>query len=567
MVPPFQPARVPGRAVLLALCLLSACAAAGPEDAAGPASRPVIGASGAILTGRFALGRADVDTAADDFLRALRSDPGSAELRQEAFAAAVMAGRPQALGLARQLPSNPAAALLLANMDVKSGDWRAAEARFAGLPGQGATAILRPLLQAWALRGAGATDKALATLRPFVEGAGHRSVFALHAALINDQADRKAEAARLYQLAMAEGPPDLESGTMEASWQARSGQAAEARATIQAMVDANPDLSIAEPALLQSVARARVANAMDGVAEAYLSMAGALQQQQDASGLCLLLLRLAQALRPDLTAARLLSADLEADSRQWGAAAAVLALVPSADPLAALVQLRQAGYAEHQGHTADAKRQLERMADQYPSRPEPLAALASLQSADGQFDGAAATYGHAIARLRQPGRQDWTLFYQQGLAYDRAHDWPRAEAGFLRALELSPDQPSVLNYLGYAWTEQNRNLARAQQMLERAVAQQPNDGSVVDSLGWALLRQGDQAGAVHMLERAVELSPEDSAINGHLGDAYLAAGRRPEAETQWRRALVLHPDPRDEKALQAKLDGAGPSATAARRVE
>ena len=192
---------------------------------------------------------------------------------------------------------------------------------------------------------------------------------------------------------------------------------------------------------------------------------------------------------------------------------------------------------------------------------------AAAQSADEQFDAAAATYGRAIARLGQPGKLDWALFYEQGMAYDRAHDWPHAEADLLHALELSPDQPYVLNYLGYAWTEQGRNLPRAQQMLEHAVAQQPNDGSIVDSLGWTLLRQGNSAGAVRMLERAVELSPEDSAINGHLGDAYQAAGRRLEAETQWRRALILHPDPQDEKALQAKLDGAGPSDTAARRVE
>ncbi len=568
MAHPSQLAFVPGRTVLLALCLLSACAAADPADVPGPASRPISGTSGAILSGRFALGRADVDTAADDFMRALQSDPANAELRQEAFAAAVMAGRPQALDLARQLPSNPAAALLLADADVKSGDWHAAEAKFASLPGHGAMAVLRPLLQAWAQQGAGTTDKALATLRPLIDGTRYRGVFALHAALINDQAGRKAEAARLYRLALAEdGAPNLEVGTIEASWQARSGQPAEARATIRAMVEANPDLSIAEPALLQSMAGARVATAADGLAETYLALAGTLQQQQDASDLSLLLLRLALALRPDLTAARLMSADLEANSRQWGTAAAVLAPVPPSDPLAALVQLRLAGYAQRQGHTAEAKRQLEQIAGQYPSRPEPLAALASIQSADGQFDDAAVTYGRAIARLRQPARLDWMLFYQQGIAYDRAHDWPRAEADFLRALDLSPDQPYVLNYLGYAWTEQGRNMGRAQQMIERAMAQRPNDGSIVDSLGWVLLRQGNQAGAIRMLERAVELSPEDSAINGHLGDAYLAAGRRQEAEIQWRRALILNPDPQDEKALQAKLDGAGTAATATRRVE
>jgi Flp pilus assembly protein TadD len=190
-----------------------------------------------------------------------------------------------------------------------------------------------------------------------------------------------------------------------------------------------------------------------------------------------------------------------------------------------------------------------------------------MQRESGQFAEAAATYGRAIQRLRSPSRDAWTLYYGQGMSYDRAHQWPQAEAAFLRALELSPDQPYVLNYLGYAWTEQGRNLTRARKMIERAVEEQPNDGSIVDSLGWVLLQAGDKAGAIRFLERAVELEPEDSTINGHLGDAYFAAGRKQEADVQWRRALILHPDPQEALQLQAKLgaNGTAPVPVAAQR--
>ena len=142
-----------------------------------------------------------------------------------------------------------------------------------------------------------------------------------------------------------------------------------------------------------------------------------------------------------------------------------------------------------------------------------------------------------------------------------------AEADFLHALQLSPDQPYVLNYLGYAWTEQGRNLPRARQMIERAVELRPNDGSIVDSLGWVLLQQGDTAGAVRFLERAVELDSEDATVNGHLGDAYMAAGRKREAQVQWRRALILNPEPQEVQALEAKLAGVAttPAATTADR--
>ena len=480
----------PSRAVLLALCLLSACAAADPADTAGPASRPAGSLSGDYLSGRFALARNDLQSATDDFLRALKADPQNLDLQQDAFGAAVMVGRPEALALARQLPATPATQLLLADAEIKAGDWRAAEARFNTLPAQGPTQVLQPLLRAWAQQGAGATDEALNSLQPFVEGTRYRGVFALHAAIISDLAGRQADAARLYRVALVEyGALNLRLGAIVASWQARIGQEAEARATIHAMTQTSPDLSIAEPAMQQAAAAPQITSASDGVAEAYLALAASLQRQ-DAPDFSLLLLRLALDMRPNLTAARLLAAEIEASRGQVAAASETLAPVPGDDPLIAVVQLRQAGYAEREGRTAEAQAMLERLAASYPNNAEPLARLAEMQRASGHFNEAADTYDRAIARIGQPTRNDWALYYEQGMAYDRAHQWPKAEADFLHALALSPDEPYVLNYLGYAWTEQGRNLPRARQMVEHAVEQRPNDGSIVDSLGWVLLQQG-----------------------------------------------------------------------------
>ena len=121
----------------------------------------------------------------------------------------------------------------------------------------------------------------------------------------------------------------------------------------------------------------------------------------------------------------------------------------------------------------------------------------------------------------------------------------RAEADLLRALELSPEQPYVLNYLGYTWAEQGKNLDRAKAMLLRATELRPQDGNIADSLGWVLFRLGDLPGAVTWLEKAVELESRNSVMNDHLGDAYWAAGRQREARFQWRRAATLEPEPAD----------------------
>jgi Flp pilus assembly protein TadD len=236
------------------------------------------------------------------------------------------------------------------------------------------------------------------------------------------------------------------------------------------------------------------------------------------------------------------------------------------------VQLRRAALTEQLGNTDDALRQLDQLARLYPDRPEPLTLKADILRSKRRFADAVTAYDEAVARIPHPTDANWPLFYDRGIALDRAHQWPRAEADFLHALELSPDQPYVLNYLGYSWTEQGRNLARAKQMIERAVQERPNDGSIVDSLGWVALRQGDVPAAVHQLERAVELDSEDATVNGHLGDAYWAAGRKLEAQFQWRRALNLNPEPDDVPKLEAKLrDGSAgtvkPPATADKSVQ
>ena len=141
----------------------------------------------------------------------------------------------------------------------------------------------------------------------------------------------------------------------------------------------------------------------------------------------------------------------------------------------------------------------------------------------------------------------------------RLKKWKKAEEDFLEALKLNPNQPFVLNYLGYSWVDQGINLDRAREMIERAVEQRRDDGYIVDSMGWVLYRLGDYNEAVQHLERAVELRPLDPIISDHLGDAYWRVGRRHEARFQWRRALSLRPEREEISKIATKLDqGLGP---------
>ena len=599
--PPIPPvpadgARKRGQMLLLGAALLAGCAAggssgavpvaeaSGPTEAspgaAPPATRrgapsavpaPAVspapeGVFGAYLAGRLAANESDAGAAADALLSALAADPDQPEILTRAFSAAVMDGRPDAVRLARRLPESQLAALLLAGADAQGGRWERAEARIRGLPRQGSAQILQPLLLAWAQAGRGNADAALATLRPFVEAGQLRTVAALHGAMIADLAGRAREAERLIRIAIAEsGEPNLRLTTIAAGILARAGREAEGARLFDAMAVGSDDIALtAGPAARRAALAGRaVAAPVEGMAEAQVALGAALRRQ-GAPELSLILARLSLRLRPGFAPALILAAESLADERHVQAALSVLEGVPAEDSMAPLATLRRATLLSRLGRGEEAVALLRRTAEAYPGAPQPAVAMGDLLRAQGQPAEAVAAYGVAIGRIARPAPGDWPLFYARAIAREGAGDWAGAEADLRQALALSPEQPSVLNHLAYAWVERGERLDEARGMLERAVAARPQDGNIADSLGWALFRIGDLGGAIRWLERAVELESRNAVVNDHLGDAYWAAGRRAEARFQWRRALGMELEASEAARVEAKLRDGLPSATALR---
>ena len=162
-----------------------------------------------------------------------------------------------------------------------------------------------------------------------------------------------------------------------------------------------------------------------------------------------------------------------------------------------------------------------------------------------------------------PGNEKgaWVTYYYRGICFERSKQWSKAEADMRKALELQPEQPHVLNYLGYSWIDQGINLDEGMKMIKRAVEQRPDDGYIVDSLGWAYYRIGNFEDAVKHLERAIDLKPEDPTINDHLGDAYWRVGRTLEAKFQWAHARDLKPEPEELPKIEAKIENGLPEDT------
>jgi tetratricopeptide (TPR) repeat protein len=560
--------------MLLAVSLLSACAAAGPAPDAAPTGpdtvvstgstvtatprprrrAPVPSTSAALLTGRFAANQGDLDTAARAYQRALGGDMDNEELRAQAFVTSLLAGRPEAERLAGLLARNQAAQLVLAGRDARAGNWSQAEARFSGLPREGVSDMIRPLLIAWSQLGKGQPDAALATMQPLVDSRRFRAVYAMQAATMADLSDRKAYAARLYRTAETElgEATHIQFSRDLASWKARQGDKASAEALLRAMAQGNDDLSVALPSLIADMATPQVRTATDGLAETYVAFA-TLMRGPETAEFAMILTRLALQLRPDMAVARLVAAEIAAAGKRPETGLELLAQVRTDDPLYPMVQMRRARLLQRLDRVDEALVLLDDLARAYPRQPEPWGLKGDILRVARRFPEAVVAYDKAIALLGPDEATHWSLYYDRGIALERSRQWEKAEADFLKALSFMPDQPFVLNYLAYSWTERNENLPQAREMIERAVKQRPNDGAMVDSLGWVMLRMGDVAGAVRMLERASELEPGDATVIGHLGDAYWADGRRLEAVFQWRRALNLKPDPEEKSRIEGRL--------------
>lgn len=185
---------------------------------------------------------------------------------------------------------------------------------------------------------------------------------------------------------------------------------------------------------------------------------------------------------------------------------------------------------------------------------EILDALGNIMRARKRYADAIPYYDQALALVTKPERRHWVYYYARGTSYERLKNWDAAEVDLEKALSLYPDQPLILNYLGYSWIDQGRNLKEGMAHIEKAVALKPDDGYIVDSLGWAHYMQGNFKEAVRYLERAVELKPDDPVLNDHLGDALWRVGREREARFQWDQALSLKPEPEDEAKIRKKLD-------------
>ena len=506
---------------------------------------------------------ADRDTPAAEvyYREALRADPRNPDLLERAFAAALSNGdESSASSLGERLlmrdPSNNLARLAIAVHDIEQGQLASARAHLASSDATRVRDVTTALLTAWSYAGQSDLHRALDTLDRIHD----RSVLAFrdyHAGLIAGLLGNSAEAQRRLKSAYDDDKNSLRFADAYARALIAEGDLAGATKVYEDFSAVIPHHPLIQRALADLKTHEAldpvVHNAREGAAEVLYGLGSAGSRQGDELP-ALVYLQLSLYLRPssDLTAVTL--AGLFEQLRHSDQAIAAYQLVPPSSPLKMGADIQIALELDGLGKTDEATRRLTDIVAARPHDVEALSALAELQRSTKKYAEAADTYDKAIAAVGIPQRDNWTLFYFRGICYERSKQWPKAEVDFKKALELNPDQPLVLNYLGYSWVDQGLNLEEAFKMLRKAVELRPNDGYIVDSLGWAHYKLGQYVEATETLEKAIDLKPADPILNNHLGDAYWRVNRRTEAHFQWNHARDMGPDPEDLPAILKKIE-------------
>ena len=518
--------------------------------------------AGTFLAGRFAQSTRDLPRAASYFSAVLKQVPNNKDILRRAFILGLMDGRVEvsrALA-ARTLQTEPKAqiaSVVLLITAAKEGRWGDLLSRAKNLESSGLFAFLLPPIRSWAYVALGKEKEALKALAPLKKNKATDAMFALHAGLILEQAGKLAQAELNLKKAFENGGvTSFRLAELLGVLYERQGKKDKALQVYSTFLAARPGSSMVNEAIRRIKKGQRppviATSPQSGVAEALFEVASMLYNQKSLDT-SLLIGQLALYLKPTFPIASILVSDIFIQDERFVAANKLLNSIQKNSIFYRTAQLRIAGNLDELGQKEDAIKLLEKLALEISSDPQPLFALGDILRGHKNWINAVKAYDRGFTRVRKMQPHHWRYLYTRGISLERSKSWPRAETDFLEALNLKPNQPDVLNYLGYSWIEKGMHLAKALNMVKDAVQLRPQSGYIIDSLGWAYYQMGQYSKAVPELERAVTLRSQDPIINDHLGDAYWRVGRKLEAGFQWNHALSLDPEPELKIELTQKL--------------
>jgi len=527
--------------------------------------------SGSYLAARHASVERDAASAAAFYRSALRTDPKNNELLDRAFISSLADGDiDEAVKLADRIltmdKANRVARLVVGVRDLKQKKYPAAQLNINQSIRGPITDLVATLLSGWASYGAGDAKAAVAGIDKLTGPEWYPIFKDLHTGMILETSGKDKDAGTRFERAYKLDDSMLRISDAYARWLSRNKDGAAAAGIYEAFDKKLPRHPLVQEGLRDTKAGKKlpplVDSAQAGAAEALYGI-GATLTRRGGEDLALVYLQLALYLQPNHPLALLSLADLYESVKKPQMAIKVYERMPASSPLKRNAQIQLATNLDAADRGEEAIKILKGVTGEAPKDIEAIMALGNIERGRKKFSDCAATYTLAIDVM--PGgvtdKNTWVTYYYRGICLERSKQWSKAEADMRKALELQPEQPHVLNYLGYSWIDQGINLDEGMKMIRRAVDQRPDDGYIVDSLGWAFYRIGNFEDAVKNLERAIDLKPEDPTINDHLGDAYWRVGRTLEAKFQWAHARDLKPEAEELPKIEAKIANGLPEDT------
>jgi tetratricopeptide (TPR) repeat protein len=523
--------------------------------------------SGSYLAARHASVERDANSAAAFYRSALRTDPKNNELLDRAFISSLADGDiDEAVKLADRIltgdKSNRVARLVVGVRDLKLKKYPAAQLNINQSIRGPITDLVATLLSGWASYGAGDIKTAVTNIDKLTGPEWYPIFKDLHSGMILELAGKEKEAGVRLERAYKLDDSMLRVADAYARWLSRNKDEAAAAGVYEAF-----DKKLARhPLVLEGLRETKagkklaplVDSAQAGAAEALYGI-GATLTRRGGEDLALVYLQLSLYLNPNHSLALLSLADLYESVKKPAMAIKVYERMPATSPLKRNAQIQLATNLDAADRSDEAIKILKGVTAEDPKDIEAIMALGNIERGRKKFADCSQTYSQGIDALPAvTEKTTWVYYYYRGICEERSKQWSKAEVDMRKALELQPEQPHVLNYLGYSWIDQGINLDEGMKMIKRAVEQRPDDGYIVDSLGWAYYRIGNFEDAVKNLERAIDLKPEDPTINDHLGDAYWRIGRTLEAKFQWAHARDLKPEPEELPKIEAKIENGLP---------
>ncbi len=533
---------------------------------APPAQAEISSADGISLSGSYLAGRSaevgrDSATAAEYLSQALLEDPDNPVLIEKLFVLELASGDlPTAEVLARKVIASNSqhkmARIVLGLRDFRKSRYTSARKNFVEAAYTPVGELTSALAIAWTLAAEGNLKESLAALDALDSNESFANFKSYHAALIADQMKNAIRAEASYRKAYGQAASSLRIVQAYGNFLERNNRSAEAIKIYQAFLEAGNDNVLIRSALENAksgkIPAQFIATPSAGLAESLFSLASAMTDEQSID-IALLYAQLALSLPGDRPVYLTLLGDIYVDTRQFENAISAYDLIPAESPLRMSADTEIAVNLQRLERTKDAQAKLKDVIARDSSSFEVLVTLGNIHRGNEEYALASEAYTKALDLITNVEKDHWRVFYYRGITFERQKMWDKAEADFRKALALVPDEPLVLNYLGYSMIEKKVNLTEALDMVKKAVELKPNDGYIVDSLGWAYYQLGDFAEAVVHIERAVDLNPADPIIGEHLGDVYWRVGRKLEAKFQWQHAKDNGPEPADLKRIEDKL--------------